>query len=206
MYQKVRSGRIAATVAGAALVALLIAVPLPAAPPPQDVRVINSPGQAVPVSVEGTPAVSISGTPSVNVANTPSVSVSGTPSVNVANTPSVTVGNTVSTRRADEPALQPLQTTGLVIISAGDQIENEPLYTVPAGKRLVIQEASVRAQLFSGVSEAMVFLRSDGGGLGGHYIPLTSLGVLNGFGLVQVGTRSFTAMATLELSSTSASR
>jgi hypothetical protein len=59
---------------------------------------------------------------------------------------------------------QPVQRTGVVSIGAGDQIEEQTLYTVPAGKRLVIEEASVRAQLSSGVSQAMVFLRSNGGG------------------------------------------
>ena len=162
------SRRVVAAAAGAALVALLLAVPLQAAPPQQDVTVVNTTAQPVPVAVQGTPSVAIQGTPSVTVGNTNA--------------------QAIPTRRADEPALQPVQRTALVIIGAGDQIEEATLYTVPAGKRLVIEEASVRAQLFAGVTEAMVFLRSDGGGFGGHYVPLTSLGTLDGFGKVLVGT------------------
>jgi hypothetical protein len=156
-----RSRRVVTAAAGAALVALALSVPLQAAPSAREVKVINTPARAVPVAVQGTP--------------------------------SVTVGNALSkpvpTRRADDPARRALQRTGLVIIAAGDQIEDQTLYTVPAGKRLVIEEASVRAQLFTGVSQAMVFLRSTGGGgIGGHYVPLESLGVLNGYGTVLVGT------------------
>jgi hypothetical protein len=147
-------------VAVAAIGALLLTVPLQAAPPDREVKVINTPAEAVPVAVEGTP--------------------------------SVTVGNTLSqpvpTLSADAAARQPVQRTGLLIFAAGDQIEEQTLYTVPAGKRLVIEEASVRAQLFDGVSQAMVFLRSHGGGLGGHYVPLTSIGVIDGMGTVLVGT------------------
>jgi hypothetical protein len=160
MSQRDRSRRVVTAATGAALVALALAVPLQAAPAGRNVKVINTPAEAVPVAIQGTP--------------------------------SVTVGNTladpVPTRQADDPARQAVQRTGLVIISAGDQIEEQTLYTVPAGKRLVIEEASVRAQLFAGVSQAMVFLRTHGGRLGAHYVPLKSIGVLNGFGTVLVGT------------------
>ena len=184
MSQRDRSGRAAAAAAGAALVALLLAVPLQAAQPPQEVKVINTPAEAVPVAVQGTPSVTVLGTTSVAVQGTPSVTVQGTPSVTVGNT----LSQPVPTRSVDNPARQPVQRTGLVIIGTADQIEEQTLYTVPAGKRLVIEEASVRAQLFAGVSQAMVFLRSNGGGFGGHYVPLTSVGALDGFGTVLVGT------------------
>jgi hypothetical protein len=163
-----RSRRVFAAAAGAALAALLLAVPLQAAPPQQDVKVINTAADAVPVAVQGTVPVALQGTPSVTVGNT-----SAQP---------------VPTRSADDPALQPVQRTGLLLIDPGEQIEDQTLFTVPAGKRLVIEEASVRATLFGGVSQAMVFLRSSGGGFGGHYVPLTSLGILDGFGTVLVGT------------------
>lgn len=165
MSQKNRARGVA--VAGAAIVALLLAVPLPAAPPDKEVKVINTPAEAVPVEVQGTP--------------------------------SVTVGNALSqpvpTRSVDDPALQPVQRTGLLIFAAGEQIKEQTLYTVPAGKRLVIEEGSVRAQLFDGVSQAMVFVRSTGGGLGGHYVPLTSIGVIDGMGTVLLGTELFRGYA-----------
>ena len=152
-------------IVSAALVALVLAVPLRAAPPDRDVKVTNSAAEAVPVAVQGTPSVSVSGTPTVMV------------------------GNTVPTRSQDEPGLQPVQRTELVIFGGGQQIKDQTVYTVPAGKRLVIEEGSVRGQLFTGVTQAMVFLRSNGGGFGGHYVPLTSVGVLDGYGLVLVGTQ-----------------
>ena len=195
MEQKARSGRFVAAAAGAALVALAVGVPLQAAPGPQEVRVINTTAQAVPVAVQGTPSVSIAGTPSVSIAGTPSVTVDGTPSVTVGNT----AAEAVPTRGVDNPALQAVQRTDVVIITPGDQIEEQTLYTVPAGKRLVMEEVSVRAQLFTGVSQAMVFLRSTGGGtLGGHYVPLESLGVLDGYGTVQLGTEVLHAYADAE--------
>ena len=60
------------------LVALTLGAVTPAAESADktDVRVINTPAEAVPVAVTGTPTV--------NVGNTPSVSVVGTPTVNLA--------------------------------------------------------------------------------------------------------------------------
>jgi len=160
MSQKDRAGRVAA--AGSAIVALLLTAPLQAAPPDKEVKVINTPAEAVPVAVQGTPSVTVGNAPS----------------------------QPVPTRGVDEPARQPVQRTGLLIFAAGDQIKEQTLYTVPAGKRLVIEEASVRAQLFDGVSQAMVFLRSNGGGFGGHYVPLTPIGLIDGLGTVLVGTEA----------------
>ena len=134
-----RNSRFGIAAVSATIVALVIAVPLRAAPPDKEVKVTNTPAEAVPVAVQRTP-------------------------------------------------LQPVQRTELVIFAAGDSIKTQTLYSVPTGKRLVIEEASVRAQLFTGVSQAMVFLRSNGGGLGGHYVPLQSVGPVDGMGTVLVGT------------------
>ena len=143
-----RNSRFGIAVVSAAIVALVIAVPLRAAPPDKEVKVINTAADAVP------------------------------------------------TRSLYEPALQPVQRTELVIFAAGEQIKTQTLYAVPAGKRLVIEETSVRAQLFTGVSQAMVFLRSTGGGaIGGHYVPLVSVGPVDGMGTVLVGTELLRAYA-----------
>src|SRR4051794_30405716 len=158
MTKNHRSGLIGGI--SAVVVALAVAVPLRAAPPDREVKVVNTAADAVPIAVQGTP--------------------------------SVTVGNTAAhplpMRSQDEPALQPVQRTELFLFASGQQIKDQALFTVPAGKRLVIEEASVRAQLFTGVSQAMVFLRSAGGGLAAHYVPLTAVGVVDGFGTVLVGT------------------
>ena len=134
-------------------------------------------------------------TPSVpvRITNTPvPVAVQGTPSVLVGNT----LAAPIPTRCVNEPARQPVQRTELLIFAAGDTIKDQTLYTVPAGKRLVIEEASVRAQLFDGVSQAMVFIRSFAdGNIGGHYVPLQPVGPVDGMGTVLVGTELLGAYA-----------
>src|SRR4051794_12365863 len=112
MTKKIRSGAIAAI--SATVVALVLSFPLRAAPPDREVKVINTPAEAVPVAVQGAPSVTVQNAPA----------------------------NPVPTRSQDKPALQPVQHTGLVIFAAGEQIKDQTLYTVPAGKRLVIEEAS----------------------------------------------------------------
>jgi hypothetical protein len=70
-----------------------------------------------------------------------------------------------------------------------------PPQDVPAGKRLVIEQASVRAQLGSGTHAAMPFLRTFAPSLGGFYIPLTPLGAFAGMGEVQIGSEHMRAYA-----------
>lgn len=133
----------------------------------------SSPTQTVSVNVVNTPNVSVTNTPNVNIANTPSVSLSGTPTVNLATgtsvgisgtpnvaisgTPSVNIANNlISVRDVDNPSRHPFQT------------QSGPLYfndspgvsfnvTVPANKRLVIEQVSVIATLvFSASQKALV--------------------------------------------------
>jgi hypothetical protein len=115
----------------------------------------------------------------------------GKGAVKVVNTPA----EAIPIRNQYEPALQPVQRTELLLMAQGEQIKDVSLYTVPAGKRLVIEEASVRAQVFNNVNQAMVFLRSTGGGFAGHYVPLTSLGFLDGYGTTLIGTQLLRAYA-----------
>src|SRR5690349_2784759 len=50
-----RNSRFGIAAVSATIVALVIAVPLRAAPPDKEVKVINTPAEAVPVAVQGTP-------------------------------------------------------------------------------------------------------------------------------------------------------
>jgi hypothetical protein len=152
-------------VCGGVLATLLVAVPIQAGPPPQDVTVINTAANPLPVAVQGTPTVN--------------AQQQGTWNVGVTNT----------------DAKQSVQRTTLVILPAGTQIDDETMYTVPAGKRLVIEQASVRAQLGSGTHAAMPFIRTFGPSLGVFYVPLTPLGAFAGMGEVQIGSEHIRAYA-----------
>lgn len=114
-----------------------------AAPPPSStpVTVVNT--NPIPVSV--------SGTPSVNVGS-PTVSISGTPTVSVTNAASAAV----YTRGADNPAQQPWQW-------GFDPTDTNPaFYSVPNGKRLVIEFTS--AELAEAACPSYVELSTTAGG------------------------------------------
>ncbi len=108
---------------------ILIAGPLQAAPPGQHVLVVNGAGQPVPVSI-GAP-----------------VSVAGTVPVSIA--APVTVAGTVLTA----PASTPLRISSFQILSiaAGSREARLALYTVPAGKRLLIESETAMLHATNGV-------------------------------------------------------
>jgi len=94
--------------------------------------IVNNPtSQPVPVTLQGTGAI----TGSVTVTNTPNVTVTNTPNVKIVNEPSV--------RDGDNPAFQPVVAkfrADLGTTSAGGNYFNTATaYTVPAGKRLVVE-------------------------------------------------------------------
>ena len=127
-------------------------------PPDKDVKVINTPAEAVPVAVQGTTTVA----GSVNVANTPTVNAkqSGAWNVGITGTPTVEVGNDagnpVLMRDVDRPTAQPFQYEAVVTIEDGLQGGNASI-PIPSGKLLVIENvsafgtasASQRIQTFS---------------------------------------------------------
>jgi hypothetical protein len=103
----------------------------------QPVLVTNT---AVPISVSGTPAVAISGTPTMAISGTPTVAISGTPDVNFSNSAaaplyvkqvdnheplSIYFDQTMANGQAQTPC-------------ASDS------YTVPAGKRLVVEDVNLQ--------------------------------------------------------------
>ena len=91
--------------------------------------------------------VNVVNTPNVNIANTPIVTLSGTPSVSITGTPNVNVANTPIVQDRDNPARQPFETSVGVLIQDGDNIGSRDITTVPAGKVLVIEQASVDGRL-----------------------------------------------------------
>jgi hypothetical protein len=119
----------------------------PGPPGGLNVNVVNTP---LPVQGTVSGTVSISGTPSVNVANTPNV--------NVANTPNVNVTNTVTTIDAANPASQPFQRAEVVSWNNPNLIGGDATFTVPAGKRLVIEVVSYSLFLPTGTRPTLNFI------------------------------------------------
>jgi hypothetical protein len=128
-------------------VVLLLANPLTlqALPPTdKDVRVINTPAEAVPVVAQGT--TTIAG----------NVSVTNTPTVNLAPGTSVAV-----TTAAPEPYQKYVGAT-----NTGTNVHSFNLGTVPAGKRLVIEFVSAHGQVPPGTHVELFHLTTLAGGNG----------------------------------------
>lgn len=141
---------------------------------PQDVRVVNTTAQAVPVDVQGTPNVAVSSLPAVQVDQLPAVQLDGTPSVNVANdvavsslpavqvdqlpavqidgTPSFTVANTdpIPVTFESSPAREPIDRIHTLTFPPGQIGGGDNVYTVPAGRLLVVEQFFVRATIDTG--------------------------------------------------------
>ncbi len=156
----------------------------------QNVKVVNTPAEPVPIqgtaTVNGTVqaaqsgawSVGINGTPNVNIANTAAVNaqqsgtwevgITGTPNINIANMPTVgldpasntvkvgnDLANPVLVRDIDNPARNAVRLlSGGSFIDQGsttgtfetDQLQD---FTVPNGKRLVIENLSIAGNVVS---------------------------------------------------------
>lgn len=90
--------------------------------------------------------VNVVNTPNVNVANTPTVTLSGTPTVSLSGTPSVNVANTstspVPVQDVRTATSQPFFHHNFFTFSTQFGNDSADAYTVPAGKRLVIEYVS----------------------------------------------------------------
>jgi len=114
-----------------------------APPPDKDVRVINTPTQAVPTIAQGTTtvagAVSITNAPTVHAQQSGAwnVGLTGSPTVQVGNA----LANPVLVRDVDRPTAQPFEQQVAVTIPDGGGGENA-FFSIPSGKLLVIQQVS----------------------------------------------------------------
>jgi hypothetical protein len=156
--------KIKATLLGVAvLVVIVFALGLPstgdAAAVKVDVRVVNPPSQPVPVAgkVGITGEVPVTGT--VGIAGP--VSVTG--NVGIAGSPTVVLGNTaanpVVTRSADDPGRVGFVRNFSVTLGSGMNGQ-WTITAVPAGKRAVVEFASVRLILQKG-QNGLVYLSAD---------------------------------------------
>ena len=98
--------------------------------------------------------VNVVNTPNVNIANTPIVTLSGTPSVSLTGTPNVNVANTPIVQDRDNPARQPF-TYASIQFWIGNAPNNSFFFTVPEGKRLVIEQVSVIAILTASTTQKL---------------------------------------------------
>ena len=132
----------------------------------KDVKVVNTPNVNVvntpAVTISGTPSVSLAGSSTVNIGNTPTVNVSSLPAVQVSGTPNVHVVDTSEQVFAN--AIASLQ-VGFVLTETND------VYTVPAGKRLVIEDVSYHC-LFATFNSLAMEINVPGGISGTVFLPL----------------------------------
>ena len=144
----------------AALVALVaLAHPLQAAPPPQNVTVINDAANPVPVAI-------------------------GAP---------VSVAGTVRTAPADNPT--PVARIGILSVVAGSREDRETLYTVPAGKRLIIQSETAVTQAAGGVKARVSISANSGNGFFYHVLPQVDRGWWDGQGQIYEGSQALPMFA-----------
>jgi hypothetical protein len=134
--------------------------------------VVRTAPKPTPVTVENTPSVTISGKPTVAVSGTVPVSgnvnatIAGTPTVNAGNLPLTNDGSAlnaaVSVKGVDEPARQAVSFFK-ECISNGAQTCTVS-FTVPAGKELVLEYASVLSFGFGSPNPVYSTITTSAGG------------------------------------------
>jgi hypothetical protein len=120
--------------------------------------------------------VGISGTPTVNVNTLPAVQLSGTPSVNLNTTPTTPVY--VDTDRSARNNFDAFCSTGNPDPTYGQA--SCSIFTIPAGRQVVIESASCTAELAAGDGPGQADLiipnipygAPAGSGANGYYFPL----------------------------------
>ena len=140
-------------------VPFIVAHPLQAAPPPGHTLVVNDAAHAVPVSLGG--PISLSGP----------VSLGGP----------VSVSGPVLTAPANNPT--PVSSIGILSALSGREAR-QTIYTVPAGKRLIIQTETALTNCAGGVKPqaSVTAWNSTGGGLFYTLVPQTDRGWWDGQG------------------------
>ena len=143
----------------------LVAHPLQAAPPPDHTIVLNDAAHPVPVSL-GAP-VSLSGP----------ISLSGP----VALGGPVTVAGTLRTAPANNPT--PVSSIAILSILTGRE-DRQTVYTVPAGKRLIIESETALTNCAGGVKPqtSVIAFNTSGGGLFYAMVPQVDRGYWDGQG------------------------
>jgi hypothetical protein len=113
----------------------------------KDVLVANGPTQPVPVKLAEVTNVAINGTPAVNVANTPTVNLAP--------------GTVVGVRSESER--EPATFFSVVPLGDGEFRADQPVFTVPAGKRFVLEDFSGGMDLPTGQKALTISLSAGDG-------------------------------------------
>ena len=145
-----------------------------AAPGPDEVLIVNPAGSPARTTVVGPVTASIVGPVTATIANTPAeaipVTVQGTPSVAVAGAVAVSGAVTVANDEAQPIPVRDIAAAptpwvggGQLLIDPGETFESEQFFTVPPGQRLVIEAFTIDASLPDGqlTIEATVLASSD---------------------------------------------
>lgn len=105
----------------------------------KDVRVINTPAEAIPVIAQGTTNVAVQNVPTVKAQQNGAwnVGITGTPTVQLDDSAT----NPVFVRDVDRPTAQPFQQEVIVTVNDGESGQNG-FIIVPAGKLFVIEHVS----------------------------------------------------------------
>lgn len=195
-------------------VATITLLPAATGAPPaskQEVTVVNTPAQAVPVAVQGTVpvaatqagswAVDVLGTPTFKLAadgntvkaqqaGTWTVGIDGTPTVTIAGTPTVGISPSANTVQLAPPA-SPIpvasdEFAGKTPVQVFKHYEPlgfdlfTTLYTVPAGKRLVIEYVTINTDIPIN-SGAFAFITTQVGSTTARfYVPTSFQSLFNG--------------------------
>jgi hypothetical protein len=133
------------------------------------------------VNIGNAPNVNVANTPNVNVANTPSVSITGEPTVSLAAGGSVGVTNPLDGQSNPTPLAitegGQFYEDSCSTVFGGQNFGNCSFHSIPAGKRLVIQEFDADILVETGLKPANLTLTGMGGS---HYFPATLMGNFNG--------------------------
>ncbi len=126
----------------AALVVALQSSVAFAGKPTDDVNVVNTAANPVPVQQQGTANVAITNQPTVAVSSLPAVTLSGTPSVAIAGTPTVTISGGL-------PAAPPPQiwSPSVHVSIPSGQLSGNNSFHVPPGKIFIIETISVSSTM-----------------------------------------------------------
>ncbi len=149
---------VVATVVLLALAVVSVAVspqPTTGAAAKGDVRVVNTLAEPVPTAAQGT--TQVMGTVGASQVGTWTVGIAGTPTVALA------AGGPLDTRDADRSARQPFHVRGIFSMGAGEPDQAVTVFSVPAGKRLVVEHVSA----FLGVPDGQKVLFGIATRLGG---------------------------------------
>jgi len=117
----------------------------------------------------------------VNVVNTPTVNAQqiGTWNVGINGTPVVKIDNAspVVTRDTENPARQRIVASNGAFLQDGQWVADSPIFTVPAGKTLVVEYVSVEARLSNQrLITARIGARDNLDIFRTHFLPVTAQG------------------------------